>query len=167
MKPLKALLILPGIVLGLTMLFFTKCQNDTTVGIPFNKDSAQIHFIPVNAAAELTSNFRKGTVELSRQLKDPTYLTTKFSMPLAEEFNRDAIAALLNQPAAKGMRIYLGQDKNGLIRMVLVGVDKQGNDITGVSGKIVKFTSDNADAVILEAGQRCPTLCSAPGALNQ
>lgn len=162
MKPLKSLLILPGIVLGLTMLFFTKCQNDTTtVGIPYNKDSAQVHFIPIGEATMLTSNFKQGKMELSRQLKNPTYLNSSFNLPLAEKFNRDAIAALLNQDGTKGIRIYLGQDKEGQVKMVIVGVDERGNDITGN-----EKSAGTEKALVLEAGQRCPTLCSLQSPLN-
>ena len=153
-------------LLGTTVLL-SQCHNEipTDQQIPLDKAKAQVHVIPADIAKQLTANFRKGQAELGRQLKDPTYLEKSFSMPLAESFNRDAIALLLNQKGAKGMRIYLGQDAKGIVRMVLVAVDERNNDIIGKNGKVMKFTSlddsgDDGSGIVLEAGQRCPTLCS-------
>ena len=168
MKP-TPMLFLTGLLLG-SMLLFSQCKREEEYDplIPYDEARAQEHFISVDTAAKYTWLFRKGKATLGRELKDSTYLNKKFNMPLSESFNRDAIAALLNQPGAKGMRIYLGQDEAGLVRLVLVAVDKKGNDITGHDGKIMKYTANagSDDAVILEAGQRCPTLCSADGPLD-
>jgi hypothetical protein len=96
-------------------------------------------------------------------------------MPNAEQFNRDAIAALLNAPGAKGIRIYLGRDGKGLIRMVLVPTDAKNNDIIttlltsdqvmipGISGAYA-LPPQTGDAI--ESGQRCPTLCAGSSPLN-
>ena len=164
--------ILTGLLFG-TMFLFSQCksgsQEEYDPIIPFDEARAQEHFISVDTAAKYTWLFRKGKSALSRVTKDSSYLNKKFNMPLAEEFNRDAIAALLNQRGAKGVRIYLGQDEAGLVRLVLVAVDAKGNDITGHDGKIMKYTSNagSEEAVILEAGQRCPTLCSGSGPLDE
>jgi hypothetical protein len=170
MKTPKTFL-LSGVMLGIALLF-SQCRqvDETDQQIAYNKENAQVHIIPMTTAAQLTSTFRKGRVELARQLKDTAFLNSNFNMPLAEEFNRDAMAALLNQKGAKGVRIYLGQDAKGLIRLVLVAVDDKGNDITGNKGKIMKYSSyatEDDDAVALESGQRCPTLCSLTGSLDQ
>lgn len=131
--------------------------------IPYNKDSAQVHIIPIDTAVKLTSTFRLIQMQMARKLHDTAYIV---NFPLAEKFNRDAIIALLNQKGARGVRIYLGEDKSGPVKMVLVAVDSLNNDITGRSGKVVKFTSNTQDGVALEAGQRCPTLCSVNSVLN-
>ncbi len=167
MKPTLTF-ILTALLLG-SMLLFTQCNSEEPYDplIPYDEANAKLQFIPGDTAAKYTWLFRNGKNSLGRQLKDSAYLQKKFNLPLAEQFNRDAIAALLNQPGAKGMRIYLGQDEEGLVRLVLVAVDAKGNDITGYDGKIMKYTANTADqAVILEAGQRCPTLCSTTGPLD-
>lgn len=172
MKSLRNLTLM-SIMLGVTVLF-SQCRNEITTDqqqIPYNREKAQVHVIPEDIARQLTANFKKGQAELARQLKDSAYLQKSFSMPLAESFNRDAIALLLNQKGAKGVRIYLGQDAKGIVRMVLVAVDERNNDIVGKNGKVMKFTSlddsaDGSSSVILEAGQRCPTLCSTGGGLG-
>lgn len=167
MKP-TPMLFLTGLLLG-SVLLFSQCKNEEEYDplIPYDEANAQQHFISVDTAAKYTWLFRNGKKTLSRELKDSSYLDKKFNMPLSESFNRDAIAALLNQPGAKGVRIYLGQDEAGMVRMVLAAVDKKGNSITGHDGKIMKYTAAQfQQAVLLEAGQRCPTLCSESGPLD-
>lgn len=163
MKKIK--LLLTGAIMLCAVVLFVQCKRggETSGKIPYNKEKAKVHFISVDTAAAYTSNFRKGRVQLMRMLRD----TNRFNAPLAETFNRDAIAALLNQKGVTDVRIYLGQDNKGLIRLVLVGVDDKGNDITGTNGKIMRFAGndENQTAVILEAGQRCPTLCAIQGSL--
>lgn len=146
------------------VLFFSKCKpgSSSAGGLIYNRDSAKVHIIPVDEAIQLTTNFKIIQKENARRLHDSTYIV---EFPLAEKFNRDAILAVLDQKGAKGVRIYLGEDKKGPVKMVIVGVDSLGNDITGRGNKIVKPAGNN-DGVVLEAGQRCPTLCSTNSVLN-
>ncbi|MBB6500623.1 hypothetical protein [Pedobacter cryoconitis] len=157
-----------GMMLGIAFLF-SQCRrgNESDPQIPYNPTNAKLHIISIRDAARLTANFRQEKTVLSRQLRDSTFLDKNFNLPLAEKFNRDALAALLDQKGAKGMRIYLGEDKKGQIRLVLVAVNDKGNDITGSDGKLVRLTSNEAnDAIALESGQRCPTLCSETGPID-
>jgi hypothetical protein len=150
---------------GIMMLTLPGCDRnrDDNYQIPYDKEKAQVHIRPLSYAARLTADYRRGKIELSRQLKDPAYLDQRFNLPDAEMFNRDAIAALLNQKGVKGMRIYLGKDGD-TIKFVIAGVDAKGNDITGklttTRMKTLSKSSENSSAVLLEAGQRCPTMCS-------
>jgi len=164
MKTLKTL-ILTGTMLGITLMF-SQCRQQPPVDdgsqpqIPYNKEKAQVHIISIKTAAQYVSTYKVGRLDLDRQVRDTSYLNKSFNLPIAEQFNRDAIAALLNQNGAEGVRIYLGQDKNGLVNLVLVATDEKGKDITGDDGRIMKFTTNSTPAIALEAGQRCPTLCS-------
>ena len=164
MKTLKTLF-LAGTMLGITLMF-SQCRQQPPVDdgsqpqIPYNKEKAQVHIISIKTAAQYVTAYKVGRLGLDRQVKDTSYLNKSFNLPIAEQFNRDAIAALLNQNGAQGVRIYLGQDKNGLVNLVLVATDEKGKDITGDDGRIMKFTSAAPPAIALEAGQRCPTLCS-------
>ncbi|MBL4676483.1 MAG: hypothetical protein JKY70_09815 [Mucilaginibacter sp.] len=156
-------------LLFLTLL--TACQNQSSGNheIPYDRTNASKHIISVRNAAELTAGYREGKSKLIRQLGGADYLDKNFNLPDAELFNRDAIAQLLNQKGAKGMRIYLGQDKKGLVRLVLVAVDEKGDDITSKDGQasdVVNPAASVASAVVLEAGQRCPTMCSATGPIK-
>jgi hypothetical protein len=156
----------------LTAALLTACQEQKhgTGEIPYDQRNAQRHVISVSKAVELTKRYRQGKIELLRQLRSPDYLDKSFSMPEAEMFNRDAIALLLNQKGAKGMRIYVGQDDKGLIRFVLVGVDAKGEDIIGKRDTLKRMaytaSSEGSSAIILEVGQRCPTLCSTLSTVN-
>ena len=148
------------------VMFLSKCHpKSASDHIPYNKDSARVHIIPVDTAIKLTSTFRLIQMQMARKLHDTAYVV---NFPLAEKFNRDAIIALLDQKGARGVRIYLGEDKSGPVKMVLVAVDSLNNDITGRNNRIMKATSNTGtqDAVVLEAGQRCPTLCSINSVLN-
>ena len=162
-------LMLTGLLLASAILF-SKCKSDVEPFdplIPYDETKAREHFISVDTAAKFTFLYRRGAVALGRQLRDSTYLKKRFNLPKAEMFNRDAVAALLNQAGAKGVRVYLGQDEAGQIRLILVAVDSKGNDITGVDGKIMKYTANADDGkVILESGLRCPDVCSATGPLD-
>jgi hypothetical protein len=148
------------------VMILSKCHpKSTSDHIPYNKDSAQVHIIPIDTAVKLTSTFRLVQMQMARKLHDTAYVV---NFPLAEKFNRDAIIALLDQKGARGVRIYLGEDKSGPVKMVLVAVDSLNNDITGRTHKVMKFTSNAStqDGVALEAGQRCPTLCSVNSVLD-
>lgn len=150
------------------ILLLCRCHtgNKGNGHLPYNKDSARVHIIPVDTAIKLTTTFRLIQKETARKLRDSTYIV---NFPLAEKFNRDAILALLDQKGARGVRIYLGEDKSGPVKMVLVAVDSLGNDITGRSKKIMRnssYSTTQDSAVLLEAGQRCPTLCSTSSVLN-
>src|ERR1700743_15094 len=165
---------LRGIVPAVLSLIILQGCTHTSNQIPYNPEKAKRHFISLAAAQELTAGYRKERTTLMREITDTNYLMTSFNLPNAESFNRDAIIALLNQKGADGVRIYLGRDKQGLIRMVLAAVDSTGNDITvgsePVSGTVGFIETANASptppAVLLESGQRCPTLCGAHGPLN-
>lgn len=76
-------------------------------------------FITVNQAALYTRQFQK--------------LRTDNKYPTAEKFNKALIYKLLQKNGATDLRIYLGRDNQGLVRLVLVAVDQNGHDITGRS----------------------------------
>lgn len=138
--------------------------------IPIDEKKAQVHIIPESQAKEYIRSYSVAFQDLQRQVKDSTFLDTKFNLPIAEAFNRDAIGALLNADGAAGIRIYLGRDSIGRIRLVLVPITKEGRDIytrlignvdasaNGVSAAPMPSTVGQA----VEDGQRCPTLCDPP-----
>lgn len=90
------------------------------------------------------------------------------SAPASEKagfFFADGLKALLSQPGVYGMRIYHGLDDTGRYRMVLVGVDEQGNDIVQVArtprGKtrIRALAAGSTDAMLLDTHIPCPPWC--------
>lgn len=152
----------------LLLLCFSRCtpRNPDNYKIPLNKARASRHVISQEEAEKLTIGFQRAKKELRARLQD-NYLDSAFNLPDAEMFNRDAIAALLNAKGADGIRIYMGRDEKGQVRLVLLPVDKRGNDIhttlvsreTALSVPGIQSAKAQTGAQAMESGQRCPPLC--------
>jgi hypothetical protein len=69
-------------------------------------------------------------------------------------FGKKAILEILSQDDCVGIRYYYGLDANGTDVLILVGVDANGDDLTGTNN------------VCKEMSILCPTMCSATNALN-
>ena len=135
-------------------------------GIPVNEERARQHIIKVTDAKTYTANLRQGIAMLNRRLGDTTTLRDSFSIPLAETFNRDAIALLLNQEGADAIRIYFGKNAKNEVCVILVPVDKNGRNIIRnlvgsktafIPGVSSAYAQDEGEAI--ENGQRCPVVC--------
>jgi hypothetical protein len=136
--------------------------------IPVDKARAIEHVIPIEEARALRQGFLAGRKELQSKLPG-NYLDSAFNIPEGETFNRHAIAAILNAKGAEGLRIYMGKDEKGQVRMVLLPVDSSGTDIlttlvsreraANVPG--VQPAKATAPVQAMESGQRCPPLCKA------
>ena len=155
---------------ALLLLLLSRCSpdNGNNYQIPVDRAKALRHVISLREAEQLLAGFQTGKKDLQAHLP-PRYLETNFNLPDAEMFNRDAIAALLNAKGAAGIRIYLGKDEKGQIRMVLLPVDRKGNDIhttlvsrvTAISVPGISEAQARDELQAMESGQRCPPLCKA------
>ncbi|HXB09596.1 MAG TPA: hypothetical protein VNW04_20860, partial [Puia sp.] len=139
-----------------------------------NEDTLRNHVIPISLAIQYTKAFR-GVLDSNYHLNPKALDSLRFDR--AEEFPADIFYDLLaqtnpKQGQAKGIRIYLGRDPNGQLRMVLVPVDSLGNDIINhlvdLKGKPVPGTAHVEalqvnDGQGFEAGQQCPTVCDGGG----
>jgi hypothetical protein len=92
-------------------------------------------------------------------LADASALTARYrqqfapgSCILGEYFGKQAIQSLLNQTSCVGTRIYYGLDESNVPKLILVGVDANGNDMT--------------QGAILEFGYPCPPNSSTSNPLN-
>ena len=72
------------------------------------------HDIDLETASEWTANYRA---------------TVSTSAILGNYFSQSAINGLLDQEGAIGIRIYYAIDGDGEKRLILVGVDGDGNDL--------------------------------------
>ena len=70
---------------------------------------------------------------------------------IATAFNKEALKRLLNQEECMGIRCYYANDVDGLLTLVLVGYDDEGNDLLDQ---------------LAEFGNPCPDNCSNDNALN-
>lgn len=151
-------------------LIWVGCNDNGVAGggIPFDQRRAAESVISIDTAKIYQANFIRTRQELGRLISDTTYLTRNFNLPNAESFTRDAIILLLNQKGADGIRVYYGKDEKGVVRMVLLPVDKNGRDIQAV---LVERGQTNALSIpgiqsaqaappsemqAIENGQTCP-----------
>jgi hypothetical protein len=151
------------------ILLLTQCTPPSRdYKIPLNPAKAIQHVISIQEAEQLKNGFQQAKKELYRQIPGH-YLDSAFNMPDAEMFNRDAIAALLNAKGAQNLRIYLGRDEKGQVRLVLLPADSAGNDILttlvpgerAVSVPGISSAYARGGAQAMESGQRCPPMCKA------
>ena len=165
MKSTRTLVTVAVIISSALALY--SCNGGEKGGdIPVDKERAKVHIIPIKTADAYRDVFGKTKAALYGQVRDSAFLDKEFDLPIAEMFNRDAIALLLNQKGADGIRIYLGRDDKGQVRLVLLPVDKNGKDIRvkllddkNITQKAGAAPPDDIDGEAVEAGQRCPTVC--------
>ena len=100
-------------------------------------DPAHDHTISLEAAAAQTGAYRKGRPSAAGD---------------CGAFNAKPVLELLQQPGCVGVRIYQGLNKAGNASLALVGVDADGNDMTG--------------GMLIDNMMPCPPWCSDGNALN-
>jgi hypothetical protein len=164
MKSTRILIAVAGFMFALIVI--SACNGEKG-GIPVNNDRARVHIIPIKQADAYRDAFTRTKDTLRRLISDVSFLDSQFNLPVAEAFNRDAIALLLNQKDADGIRIYLGRDEKGQVRFVLLPVDKNGKDIRRkllddktLTQKAAAQPDIDLDGEAVEVGQRCPTICN-------
>ena len=136
---------------------------------PINLDSARPHVIPIQRAIAYTADYQATLESFGRKCPG---LKDSLQFGKAESFNRDALNLLLIQKdsagrLAAGVRIYYGLDKKGLVKLVLVPYDVNGNDIIKElivgekpqPGPSAAAVTDPVTGQTVEEGQRCPTAC--------
>ena len=118
------------------------------------------HSISQDKVKQLTSNYEENKKKI---LKDEFQKET--ILPTSETFDRAAFDQLLSQVGCVGIRIYYGMDEESNVKLVAVGVDKNGQDIHTSTTASKKATDDEKtdDAVFaLSDGLRCPPYCPPP-----
>jgi hypothetical protein len=120
---------LAGIAFLVMALFMNSCRQKGTVVIPVPDDTSALskinHFIPVEQIKAYESAFN---IQRDTLLK----LQPGLSLPQSEAFNKQAILEILKDPACVGVRVSYGVKQTGNsneFRLILTGVDAQGNDL--------------------------------------
>ena len=140
----------------LSAVLFASCDGPKTVSIPVPVDTSALakinHFIPETQIREYQAAFKSDYDSLRQRF--PSLV-----IPDAEAFNKPAVLEILKDPRCVGIRIYHGvkrDEKRGYkdeIRLIIVGVDSQGNEILFTpSGGAADLTQANGG---LQHGQ-CP-----------
>lgn len=102
-----------------------------------NLTGREKHDFPLDEAAKWTKNYRE---------KNP-------NETLAHYFGEKAIRKIFSQPYCIGMRIYYALNDEGEKQLIIVGVDKNGDDIY--------------QGLIAERSIPCPPICGTSGPLNK
>lgn len=71
-----------------------------------------------------------------------------------ETFPREAIEKILNQSSCAYLRAYYGMNVNNALHLVLVGADKDGNDLLPDGEQ-----ASEEEPPIVDEGQACPPNC--------
>jgi hypothetical protein len=131
------------VVVVAVIAFFIGCS----ISIPIEKPQqtsfpgAEKHEISLADAKMFIQNHQKSLLE--QKSKTPQIQ--------GGTFDRGAIDKILAQSGCASLRIYYGRDENGKPNLVLVGVDKDGKDMTKLS--------------IMERSADCPPWCDATSEL--
>jgi hypothetical protein len=115
------------------------------------------HFISLQTAREMTTNYRKSKENL---LKPD--LQNKGILPICETFDRTAFDTILSDANCKKVRVYLCVDSANQIRVLVVAVNGNDEDILPSGAQV---TTDD-EGRIIEEGQRCPDICPPPSPLT-
>ncbi|HEY4334833.1 MAG TPA: hypothetical protein VGM89_03025 [Puia sp.] len=176
----KSLRLIPGaLLIAAGVLFLSGVSGcgphhgdgDGDGGKPtINQDTLRNHVISIEQARQFTQAFR-GILDTTTYHINPKQVDS-LRLLRSEEFPSDVFYDLLTQTdpkqgQAKGIRIYLGKDPSGQLRMVLVPVDSLGNDIINhlvdQNGKAIpngaKAITTSGGGQGFEQGQQCPTAC--------
>jgi hypothetical protein len=169
-------------------LLFLGCSKDVQEKeISIDRSNVTKHIISVKLANSYTQKFRTVYDKYAKSTQQGAMAETSIgtavgagcslNLPIAESFNRDVIALLLNQKDASGniaagVRMYYGINENNEVCLVLAPYDNNGKDIINnlrksapVAIKIPGINTASAqddnpdDGDLIERGQRCPTVC--------
>lgn len=116
------------------------------------------HFISLQRAIAMTGLYRNQ----KENILAPAFQNTN-TLPICETFHRSDIDTILAKPSCHALRIYLGMDESLQVRLILVPVNEQGQDIL----PLLNAPKDGDDDDIVEEGQRCPTICPPESPLNR
>ena len=112
-------------------------------------------FISLQQAIEMTTDYRN-----FRDTMLAPDLVGKSVVPTCETFDKELVQTVLDQDGCTGLRIYFSMDQEQRIKVILVGVDVDDNDILPSEIDLV----DNGS--VLEDGMRCPDICPPLSSLN-
>jgi hypothetical protein len=125
------------------------------------------HFISLARGIEMTSLYRA-----NRELMLAPAFQDKGTLPICETFNRVDIDTLLAKEECKAVRVYCGMDEALKVRVLLVAVNEEGEDILPEESSALSKSNntnetDDDDEDIVEEGHRCPDTCPPPSPLNE
>ena len=118
------------------------------------------HSISLERLKELTTHYAKNKNKI---LKDEFH--DNAILPTCETFERAAFDQLLAQEGCVGIRIYYGMDEESNVKLVVVGVDENDQDIRQSASGLRKVKTDDTmgePVLALSDSIRCPPYCPPP-----
>ena len=118
------------------------------------------HSISLDRLKELTTHYEKNKTKI---LKDEYH--GNGTLPTCETFDRTAFDQILSQEGCVGIRIYYGMDEDLNIKLVVVGVDGNDQDIRQSTSNLRNVkTNDTIDEPVFafSDSSRCPPDCPPP-----
>ena len=142
-----------------TVVFlFTACKSpqENGVWIPVPKDTSVLgridHFIPVADIETYKKNFGP---QRDRVMSGNPNLY----IPMSEAFNKQALIDILKDSTCVGIRVYYGLktgDKQNSFRLILVGINEQGQDLYYKKGSAVAADAGGGNLGGAEYGHCLP-----------
>lgn len=120
--------------------------------------SGVTHFISLSQAIAMTKKFR----DEKENILIPE-LHGMGILPICESFNREVFDTILGQNGCMGIRCYLGMGPDLKVRLIIVGVNAENEDMLPPQTNLVEGDGGN----IGEDGIRCPTVCPPGSPLNE
>jgi hypothetical protein len=117
------------------------------------------HAVSLNKAKQLTSHYEKNKAKI---LKDEFH--GKATLPTSETFDRAAFDAILAKEGCVKIRIYYGMDEDLQVKLVVVGVDENDQDISTSNANKKSKNQDIKDEPVFAFSDstRCPPNCPPP-----
>jgi hypothetical protein len=117
------------------------------------------HSISLDILKELTTRYNKNKTKI---LKDEFH--DNGTLPTCETFDRAAFDQLLAQEGCVGIRIYFGMDEDLDVKLVVVGVNENDQDIRPATSNLKMRNVDTTDEAVFAFSDsvRCPPYCTPP-----
>ena len=119
------------------------------------------NFISLAQAKQLTSTYRSK----KEKVLEPSF-KGKGVLPVCETFGREAFDTVLAKPGCMGLRIYFAMDEINMVKLVIVGVNENNEDMITVTENDTMMRTTGDGGEIIEDGTRCPDFCPPPSPLN-
>lgn len=116
------------------------------------------HRITLDRALEMTARYKANMdIIISPDMANQNILA------ICETFRKDELIAYLSQDFVYSIRIYYGMSEDLQIHAIVLGADKDGNDILPIQPNHLHPPGDGEDGELFEDAVRCPTYCPPPG----
>lgn len=116
------------------------------------------HRITLGRAYEMVARYQENMDKILNPNLEAEHVLAK-----SETFRKDALIDYLSKDMVHYVRIYYGMSENMQVHAIIVGADKDGNDILPKPIVPGQPPTGEDDGELFEEAVRCPTACPPPG----